>query len=554
MSTSIITPEEKKAIALRGFEDPIYFFKFFLKKWFPKRMPWVHYGLIAIQVRKCSFLLNFTEEFGQKELEKLVRHFVYKVNPEDENSEELPIFHLKYNDEGKVVDISMTLGQYTLVMMPRGFSKTTIANAVNLWFTVYQDCNFPIYLSETSPHAKRQLSNVALQLSDNEKIKLIFGDLRPEQRASSKRWSLSEGFIQTTTDVSFYATGRGGQVRGQNIDAIRPDRIMVDDVEDKESVLTPEQRLKAREWFFGDVMPAIAEMNPDATITMMGTLLHRDALLTYVMNDPEWTVVVFGAIDRDGEALWPENMSLKKLEKKKVSLTMKGLLHLYYLEYFNQIRQPENAKFKPEYIHIAPKSIERLPYKALAMDPAISEKVDADFCAFAVVCMCENGIIQIADVYGEKAMHPRKQIDKFFELHFYYKMSNLHRHGIESNAYQKALVYLVQEEMFRQAKIHGQDAYFNVTPITHGQNKHERVEGVLQPRYAAGYVHHQRHFPLYETQLLDWPNGKKDLPDAAAMAVTLLDDVVGVVAGDEAEEDAYEDLIDVFEGEDWRAY
>lgn len=553
MNTELLTDKEIKALAKRGYENPPWFCKFFLHKWFPDRMPWVHYGLIAIQTRKCSFLLTFNDEYGPKELDKIVRHFVYRSDPSDENSPEIPIFRVQKDEDGVPIDISMTLGKYTMVMMPRGFSKTTIANAVNLWFTVYQDCKFPLYLSETGPHAKRQLSNVALQISENERIRLVFGNLKPEQRAENKRWSESDGFIQTTTGISFYATGRGGQVRGQNVDAVRPDRIIVDDVEDKESVLTPEQRLKAREWFFGDVMPAIAEMNQDATITMMGTLLHRDALLTYVLEDPEWTVVVFGAIDKDGEALWKENMSLDKLENKKISLTRKSLLHLYYLEYFNQIRQPENAKFRPEFIHIAPKPLQRLPFKALAMDPAISEKPDADFCGFAVVCMCEDGIIQVADVCGERGMHPRAQIDKYFELHFRYGLTNLNPHGIESNAYQKALVHLVKEEMFRKAKEFGPTAFFEVTPVTHGNNKHERVEGVLQPRYASGYIHHQRAFPLYETQLLDWPNGKKDLPDATAQAVTLLDEVAGIVAGDMIEEDIYEPLEEIFEGE-WRTY
>lgn len=544
-----ITKEEVKSLSVRGYENPAWFMKFFLQKWFPKRMPWVHYGLIAILTRRCSFLLDFNEEFGPEELQKVIRHFTYPVDPSDENSPHLPIFEL--SEDGN--EISMTIGKFTMVMMPRGFSKTTIVNGVNIWYTLYQECRFPLYLSETGPHAKKQLSNVALQLTQNERIKLVFGELKPEQRDSGLRWSESDGFIQTTTGISFYAIGRGGQVRGQNVDAARPDRITVDDVEDKESVKTPEQRLKAREWFFGDVMPAIAEMNEDATITVVGTLLNRDALLTYIKDDPEWTVVVLGAIDKDGEALWPENMSLKKLERKKISLTMKSLLHIYYLEYFNQIRTPENASFKPEYIHVAPKPLDRLPFKALSCDPAISESPDADYCGFGVVCMCEDGIIQIADVYGERGMKPRAQVDKFFDLHFKYKMTNLHKHGVESNAYQKALVHLIKEEMFRKAKVHGPSAYFEVIPITHGNDKHERVEGILQPRYAAGYIHQQQHFPMYETQLLDWPNGKKDLPDVIAAAISLLDEWAGLAGNDSPEEDEMESLEELYEG-DWRAY
>jgi hypothetical protein len=52
--------------------------------------------------------------------------------------------------------------------------------------------------------------------------------------------------------------------------------------------------------------------------------------------------------------------------------------------------------------------------------------------------------------------------------------------------------------------------------------------GVLQGRYASGYITHDRNFPELETALQDWPNGKMDYPDAVAMAITLLGDFAGM--------------------------
>jgi hypothetical protein len=116
--------------------------------------------------------------------------------------------------------------------------------------------------------------------------------------------------------------------------------------------------------------------------------------------------------------------------------------------------------------------------------------------------------------------------------------------GVESIAFQAALVHLMQEEMFRRK------VYFEITPITHSRAKEERVEGILQPRYAAGYVWHQRAFPELETALLDWPNGQMDYPDVVSMAVALLDDYSGFLAEDSSK-DEYPPLEDVFDGE-WR--
>jgi hypothetical protein len=54
---------------------------------------------------------------------------------------------------------------------------------------------------------------------------------------------------------------------------------------------------------------------------------------------------------------------------------------------------------------------------------------------------------------------------------------------------------------------------------------------VLAPRYAAGYITHQRRFVDLEGQLQDWPYGKVDGPDAVAMAITLLDPYAGTALG-----------------------
>jgi len=165
------------------------------------------------------------------------------------------------------------------------------------------------------------------------------------------------------------------------------------------------------------------------------------------------------------------------------------------------------------------------------MDPAISQEMNADFVAYAVVGMEENGLIHILDFFMERGMTPRAQIDKFFELKVKWECNLA---GIEAVAYQKALIHLVREEMFRKAKWYGDLAYFEVQPIIHNNEKDKitRVQGVLAPRYAAGYITHQRRFPDLEAQLQDWPYGKLDGPDAVAMAITLLDPHAGAALGD----------------------
>lgn len=560
-SAPALTKDERDQIARDCFRSPARFLRTFMNEAFSTPLPWLHRGWLAILTRKTDFLLDVLDHDEdadwwlakrglpfrdvERELDKIVKHFVWKEDPEDDQSPEHAIFHLTRNADGKTIRVDVDFNRFTAAMIPRGFSKTTLAGqGVPLYWILYQEKKFFVYISETATHASDQLRNVRVQLEENKLILSVFGRLKPE-RMETEKWTDEQ--LQTKTGITVVARGRGGQVRGLNIKNKRPDCIILDDVEDEESVQTIEQRQKVRKWFYKSVKPAIAELNPDSTIIALGTLLHKEALLMTLMRDPDWTFIRFSAIDRDGEPLWELNMPLKKLARIKNSMTLVGELSSFYMEYMSMIRNDETAKFRESFFIHQHYGIQDCVARALVCDPAISQNKNADFCAFGVVGMTERGILPVLDTFAEVGMSPREQVDKFFELSIRWDITH---HGIEAVAYQAALVHLVREEMFRKKR------YFEIQSITHSQKKETRVEGVLQPRYANGYIVHTRRFPELESQLLDWPNGKKDVPDVVAMAITLLDPYAGQAGMDEGNDlgdDEYEDLDVVLEG-DWKSW
>jgi hypothetical protein len=543
MAPSIeLTEEERQAVWARGYRNPAFFAKFFFPNWFPLAMPWVHRGVLAVLTRKCGFLLEFDDEYGPADLAKILINFVWEETPGDPETKINPIFRVELDAAGNPVDIIMEISKFTLVMLPRGFAKTTLLNVVNIYDIVYKECNFPLYISKTSKHAAKQLRTVAKHLGGNARLKTVFGNLKPEQRnEDGLKWSESDGIIQMTNGVMLGALGSQGQVRGNAEDAQRPDRLNIDDLEDKENTKTDDRRFDTREWFFADLIPSLPKLDETATATMLCNAVHSDSLGFHLMIDPKWTVIKFGAYDRQGDLLWETLWSEDDLETEKASYALQGQLSTYYLEYFNEIRSGEDAKFQLDMFSIVPRAPAPTEiWKAIAIDPAISEKKEADFCSFAVVEAYEGGIIHVRDVYARKGMSPQEQIDKYFELIKKHQMQPKDKYGVESIAYQAALIHLLRADMFRR------QTYFEITPITHGaQRKTERVEGILQPRYANGFITHQMLFSELQTQLLDWPKGKKDVPDVVAMAVSLL----GVAAplnipqnGKKLSEDSYEPL------------
>lgn len=514
-------------------EDPVYALKVLLPHWFPDRIPWFHRGIIAILTQQVDFL----ERYG--ELDKIFKYFQWKEDPWDKDSPSVPMFS---RDESG--HIKLTLAPFTLIMLPRGFSKTTLLNGVNLYSTLFVLHKFIVYISHASPHAEMQLKNLKDELKHNTVLLSIFGNLVP---GNTSGLSWTSDLFQTTNGVTFAARGKGGQIRGMNVRGDRPTLLLFDDVEDRESVSTEDQRLKTKQWFYRDAIPALAKRNSKAAVVVLGTLLNNDSLLVTLSRDPRFNTVVFGATDEEGEALWPEHVSLEKLEVEKQAAIRAGDLSGYYMEYYNQVRGGDNAKFTDKMFRYEPWVADDDYMVAMAIDPAISEKPGADFTSIAVVAMhLKKGHHYVLECWCKQGAKPREQVDKYFELSKKWKVKH---HGVEAIAYQSALVHFLREEMFRQKH------YFEITEIKHANKKDERILGILQPRYANGYIIHTKRFPILESQLLDYPNGKKDAPDALSMAITLLDPYAAAAADPSMDlgDDEYAPLDEVYRGE-WRRF
>lgn len=523
------------------FKDRVAFCRDILPHWFPKPMPWFHRGILAILVKNADFLLHFGEEtwedgtcrWTKKGLAKIVKHFQYPVDPTDENSPMAPIFKVRYAGDGRTpVAIDMVLGQYTNLIIPRGFSKTTLVNAAVLSQVLYEETKFTVYIGHAQHHADTQLQNVAGELEANEKVIALWGNLVPDRQSSTK-WTQSE--IETSTGVTVMSKGRGSQIRGLNKGGNRPDHEIEDDIEDEDSVLTETQRDKTLTWHKAGVEPSLKKIGTPGRMTSLGTILHPDCLVMKLAKDPRYTTVKFGATlqDADGnlEPLWSERMSLKDIEKERTSFARAGKLFQFGMEYESTIRLEDKVKFKAanvqQYKFLTPEEFQsQFVARALCVDPAISEDSKADYCAFGVVGISpEKGRFHVAEVFMKRGMPASEVYEKYFELSLRW---GTNRHGVEGVAYQKSLVHGLREQMFRRGH------YFEIDEKVGGRmtgtmkNKFVRVEGIIQPRYAAGLVTHNQRWPEYESQLLDWPHGKKDGPDVIAMCFALLDPYAGL--------------------------
>lgn len=494
---SELSKEQIHAITTRGWQDPVFFCSYFLNDLFPTKMPWVHRGILAILTRKTDFLWKYGE------LDKIVSNFVYERDGQ---------MHSIFRIEGK--KIHLDLHRFTLLIMPRGFSKTTLAGvAFNVYNILYMELGFAAYVSETARHAEMQMDNVKRQLLANEKIKFFFGELKPGMQDEA-RWR--QDFFETSTGMAMAARGSGGQVRGLNHNGQRPRMIIVDDAEDRENVQTAEQREKTRKWAYADLMPALPALDPSASLLALGTILHPDSLIMTWARDPQWTVVKFGAYDRQGDLLWKENMDEEKLALELRSAIVANTVAEFYMERHSEIRLDKDRDFKSDDFRYQSPSREEIGFVTLYQDPAIGEKERNDRCTFTVAGLTRQGKTVVLHQEGGRGIKPKDQVDTMFKLQ---KEWQPDRVGIESNGFQKALVHIMQEEMFKRQQ------FFTIIPVTNVQAKHARIKGILQPRFANNAVFFAAKWPELEKELLEFPqNAHDDFADGLAGAVSLLDD------------------------------
>ncbi|WP_255298537.1 phage terminase large subunit [Brevibacillus dissolubilis] len=118
---------------------------------------------------------------------------------------------------------------------------------------------------------------------------------RPTSKPTSKR---------LLTKVEAASTGEA--LRGRNWNAIRPDLIICDDLEGVANTSTPQIRQKLKDWFAQYVMPLGDPAGAKTAFLYMGTTVHSDSLLLYVMQEyRDFTSRLYRAVIR-----YPDRMDL----------------------------------------------------------------------------------------------------------------------------------------------------------------------------------------------------------------------------------------------------
>lgn len=257
------------------------------------------------------------------------------------------------------------------IAAPRGFGKTTL---IGLCYparkSLFRQCKYIVYVSSTQTEAGAKLKTFAQEITTNELLKSMFGNLK------GAKWAEEKGELVLCDDQGDFcfiqAKGAGSQIRGLKWGRHRPDLIIIDDLEDKEGVENDDTRKKLKEWFFGDVLGALDQAEDSkCRLIVIGTVLHEDSLLANLIDEKEeldpdtleidaeaaaqfrkremFHTVRLEACDDNLHSIWPEYMSDASIRAKYKAYERRGELDIFYREYRNIVIAKEKATFQDKF-------------------------------------------------------------------------------------------------------------------------------------------------------------------------------------------------------------
>lgn len=389
----------------------------------------------------------------------------------------------------------------------RKAAKSTIAEETLCLGAGLVEFKNALIIGASYDRACERLESVKHELETNADLEQAFGVLKSDATWTTDKIILANGVV-------IQAKGAGQSLRGVKHHAQPPDFVIVDDLEDDETVKTPALRQAMLKWFYKTL---IAACTKEARIRFIGNRLDPEAVIVKVSEDAEWKHLIFPILYRDldtGEekATWPEAWPLEWCWRKRTELFRLGLAEVWSQEYMCEAEAPEAKVFRSEHFATIVRTRVRTHQPTWIMiDPARSVGKRSASTAMPVFSWIGNRLVVWDCPIGHWL--PDEIVDRIFALDAEYQPVLI---GIEQDALNQFLLQPIRQGMMKRGVLLPLQA-MTAKRYTQGRGKLDFIKS-LQPFFAAGEVEYAQLLPLLTGQFLSFPKGEIDGPNALAYA------------------------------------
>lgn len=431
---------------------------------------------------------------------------------------------------------------------PRGHGKSRIISVVfPLWIICYKYRRNIMLIADTGSQSKEYIATIKAELEDNERLRKDFGDL-----TGAAKWTEDE--IITRNDIRVVAKSSGQSLRGSSYKNIRPEVVILDDLENDEQVETENQRRKLYNWFMKVLMPV---GNDETVFLYVGTVLHYEALLYKVLTDSafnDWNRKMYRAINefnqsplwgdweekyldisnpnaaedahqflvehqdemlKDVDVLWPEKYKNLLETYEKLMIFQLQDNDAFNSEYQNNPMTEESRIFKQEWLdQNYYTELPKMKEIYASVDLSMGKSRTSDTSAIIVMGRGVDNYLYVME--ADVARRPPDEICKAI-IEYVVKYGNdITGFVIETNVFQEFFAKTLKKECIDMGLYVN---WIEEKSVGAKDSKDLRIRS-LAPKIKNGYI---KFNPAHKTlikQLLNYPKDHDDAPDAMERCVT----------------------------------
>lgn len=225
-------------------------------------------------------------------------------------------------------------GEYNYVNLGfRGCAKTTFSKLF-LAFVILNDRGlhrkYMKVLTRNLGNAKQMVTDVYNLIVE---VAPLYGDVFAKE--GDKKREETMGSFTTVDGVKLLSGTVGMTQRGHLQDAYRPDFLIFDDVEDRESI----QSLTTTESTIWRIDEAISGLSADGSYMCNGNYISDEGVIQWFLNKPNVVVDKVAILDEEGNPTWPDRYDKEKVEQ------LKGEADDFYGEYMCDPSRADSAFF-----------------------------------------------------------------------------------------------------------------------------------------------------------------------------------------------------------------
>lgn len=268
---------------------------------------------------------------------------------------------------------------------PRGGAKSTMAELAAVACALTLRRRFVLYVSGTQTQADMHLQTISslLEIASEERAVNAYGQ--------SKGWT--QQLLRTGRGFNALSIGLDGNVRGAKLDELRPDLIILDDIDGRHD--SPDVTRKKLTTILQTILPA---GSPDCAVLFVQNRIHKQSVMSQILDGHTEALLLRDVSDEPaviglayerrerpdgtpyyavtgGEPTWPEGQSLAIVESQINEWGLTAVLS----EAQHLVEEPDGGMYSHlVYRHVRREDMPALMRTAVWCDPAVTNTDRSD--------------------------------------------------------------------------------------------------------------------------------------------------------------------------------